>query len=88
MVLRVIGWYSPRTEQTLINAQAALREFDRRSKVEWVSDEHSMIAMGVRRTPTLYINGRLRAESRVPSVHEISTWIEEELMSEFVGEEQ
>jgi hypothetical protein len=88
MTIKVLGWFCPRTEQTLINAQAALNEFDRRSKVEWISDPHAMIALGMRHTPTLFVNGKLRATSRVPSVHEITTWIEEELIHEFIEEEK
>ncbi|HTK82826.1 MAG TPA: thioredoxin family protein [Bacteroidota bacterium] len=88
MIVKVVGWYCPRTEQTLINAQAALRDFDRRSKVEWVSDQHAMIALGIRHTPTLFVNGKLRSASRVPSVHEISLWIEEELVDEFAEERE
>jgi hypothetical protein len=86
MIIKVFGWYCPRTEQTLMNAQAAFKQFDRRGKVEWISDTHDMIALGVRHTPSLYVNGKLRSSCRVPSVHEITTWIEEELMEEFVEE--
>lgn len=88
MTIKVFGWFCPRTEQMLMNAQAALNEFDRRGKVDWISDAHAMIALGVRYTPTLFVNGKLRATCRVPSVHEITTWIEEELIDEFIEEQE
>lgn len=82
MLVRVIGLFCPRTEQVLINAQAALKEFDRRGNVEWISDVHKMILLGVRYTPALYVHGKLKATGRVPSVYEITTWIQEELVEE------
>jgi hypothetical protein len=85
MNIKVIGWLCPRTEQTLMNAQAALREICRREKVEWISDVHKIVVLGIHRRPALIINGKLKSEGRVPSVHEITTWMEKELMEEFIS---
>ena len=85
MTIRIVGWNCPRTSQTLMNAQAALKEIDRRGKVEWIGDLHRIIAMGIHHTPALFVNNKLKVEGRVPSVYEITEWAEQELVEEFIA---
>jgi hypothetical protein len=78
MTVKVVGWAGAKTAQALLNAQAALSEHDPRGHVECVDDVHAMLAMGVVQKPAVIINGKLKIAGRVPSVHEIGLWIQQE----------
>jgi protein-disulfide isomerase len=82
MTIRVVGWFGPKTEQTLLNAQAALNDFEPAGKVKWISDVQEMKALGISRTPAVIINEKLKSAGRVLSVYEIKSWIEKELVEE------
>lgn len=82
MKVRILGWCGPKTEQTLLNAQAALNDFEPKRQVEWISDFKEMRALGVTRTPAVFINEKLRSAGRVLSVYEIKSSIEKELAGE------
>lgn len=79
MKLTVIGFLSPRTEQALINARAAAGEFEERPRVYSINDLEGIARMGRVSTPTVLVNGKLKSSGHIPSVYEITTWIEEEL---------
>lgn len=85
MTIRVLGWFGPKTEQTLLNAQAALNDFEADSKVEWISDVYETVALGITHTPAIIINEKLKSSGRIPSVHEIKSWIEKELEKELAA---
>lgn len=85
MKVKVVGWSGAKTEQTLLNAEAALAELDPHGYVECISDVHTMLEMGVVQKPAIIINGKLKIAGRVPSVHEISRWIEEEKVEELAA---
>jgi hypothetical protein len=82
MKVTVAGWYSPKTEQMLLNAQAALTAVDRGNRIEWVSGVHEMIDLGIVHTPALLINTNVKVAGRVSSINEITQWIEQELVEE------
>jgi len=82
MNVKVIGWKSGRTEQTIVNAEAALDEFEPEGRVEWVSDVYDMVKIGIVRTPAVIINDELKSAGRIPSVYELTTWMEEEMVKE------
>ena len=85
MKVKVVGWYTPKTEQVLLNAQAALNAVEPRNKVELISDDSEMVKMGIVRKPALIINASLKIAGRVPSISEITKWIEEEMMEEIAA---
>jgi predicted DsbA family dithiol-disulfide isomerase len=82
MKITVVGWKGPKTEQMLLNAQSALNDFEPQNTVEWIDDVHDMIQRGITHTPALLINTNLKVAGRVPSINEISKWIEQEIASE------
>lgn len=85
MTIRVLAWFGPKTEQTLLNAQAALSDFEPDSKIEWISDVYEMTALGITRMPAIIINEKLKSAGRIPSVHEIKSWIEKEIAKELAA---
>lgn len=85
MNVKVVGWKSPRMEQMLMNAQAALNDYDRHAEVEWIRDVYAVITYRLRQTPALIINGKVKGEGRIPSVYEIRSWIEQEIVKELRG---
>ena len=85
MKVRVAGWYTPKTEQMLLNAQAALSVVEPKNRVEWISDIHQMIQMGIAHTPALIVNDDVKVAGRVSSINEISKWIERESVEELTA---
>ena len=85
MKVKVVGWKGSRTEQTIVNAQAALDEFDTEANVEWINDVYDMAKIGIVRTPAVVINNDLKVAGRIPSVFELTTWIEEEMVKEIAA---
>ena len=79
MIIKISAFPSPRTEQIVANAEAALSSVEPDGFVEWVHDAHEMIKLGVTYTPEVTINDRVKVTGRVPSIHELTKWIEEEL---------
>jgi hypothetical protein len=71
-------------EQTLINAHAALSEFEVEPQISWVSDIYQMSVLRGRPTPAVIVNGRVKSSGRIPSVYEFSQWIQEELAARAV----
>ena len=82
MNVKVIGWKVGRTEQTIVNAEAALIEFEPDGRVEWINDVYDMVKIGIVRTPAVIINDELKCAGRIPSVYELTTWMEEEMVKE------
>lgn len=85
MTVKVVGWSGAKTEQAVLNAQAALSEHDPRGRVECINDIGAMLAMGVVQKPAVIINGKLKIAGRVPSVHEIGLWIKQEKIEDLAA---
>ena len=85
MKLKIIGLPGARVQQALLNAQAAAAGFEQKPKVYWVNDIREIIGMGRLVIPTVMVNEKRKTSGRVPSVYEITTWIEEELDEQMVA---
>lgn len=79
MHIEIVGFPCARVEQTLMNAHAAVAEFEMKLKVHWIGDILEVARMGGVSTPTVIVNEKLKSSGRIPSVYEIASWIEEEL---------
>lgn len=88
MWIKIVGLPSPKSQQALLNAQAAASMFDERPKVRWYNDIHVMIKLGMMHTPTVIVNGRVMSAGRVPSVYEMECWIDDQLKSALVETEE
>ena len=85
MRIRISAFPGPRTEQIVANAHAALSSVEPEGAVEWVHDVHELIKQGVTFTPEVTVNEKVKVTGRVPSIHELTKWIEEELPREAVA---
>jgi hypothetical protein len=79
MIIKISAFPGPRTEQIVANAQAALSTIEPDGAVHWVHDVHELIKQGVTYTPEVTVNDKVKVTGRVPSIHELTKWIEEEL---------
>ena len=77
MKVNVFGLPGMKSQQALINVTAAVTAIDPSIGVEWISDANEMLEYGVARTPTVMVDERINFEGRIPSIHEITTWIQE-----------
>lgn len=82
MKVIVFGLPGMKTQQALINVTAAVTAIDPSIAVEWISDATEMLDFGVFRTPTVMIDDRINFEGRVPSIHELTVWIQDKLLVE------
>ena len=85
MKITVIGLPGLKTERTINIAEEALSEFVIDGKLEWINDVHEMTIMGIYHTPAVLVNGKLKISGRIPSVYEITSWIEAELEEELAA---
>ena len=79
MRITVIGFPCAKATQAFLNAQAAAAEFEEKPRVYWINDLSAIAGMGRVSTPTVLVNGKVRVSGHIPSVYEITVWIEEEL---------
>lgn len=82
MKVTLFGLPGMKTQQALLNVVAAVTTIDGSIGVEWVSDANEMLEYGVVRTPTVMVDERTNFEGRVPSIHELTTWIQAGQMME------
>jgi hypothetical protein len=76
MKVNVFGLPGMKTQQTLLNVGAAVTALDPAIGVEWISDANEMLEYGVVRTPTVMVDERINFVGRIPSIHEVTTWIQ------------
>jgi hypothetical protein len=79
MVVTVFGLPCVKTDRTLMNVEEAVGGFRRRTRVTWVGEIEEMNRWGVHQTPTVCVNNKPKSHGRIPSIHEVKTWIEEEM---------
>jgi protein-disulfide isomerase len=79
MEIIVAGFPSIRTQRTLANAEEAITEFDEKLHIACIEDFREMKNVGVIYTPSVLVNNKLKVAGRIPSVYEITTWVEKEL---------
>ncbi|HLF13904.1 MAG TPA: thioredoxin family protein [Bacteroidota bacterium] len=77
MKVNVFGLPGMKARQALINVTAAVTAIDPSIGVEWISDANEMLEYGIARTPTVMVDERINFEGRIPSIHEVTTWIQE-----------
>ena len=77
--ITIVGLVGPRSERSIINVEESLAGMDNDVGVEWISDPLEICKLGSLQAPSVYVNGTLRSSGRIPSVHEIRKWVDEEL---------
>ena len=77
MTIKIAGLPGIKTEQAILNAEAAVAYAQTSADVEWISDVYKITKLGAIRTPSLFINDELKTSGRIPSVHEVKMWITE-----------
>ena len=82
MTIEVFGLGSVKTKRTLVNVEEAASEFDDGLAISWIDDIARMSKVGIIYTPTVLVIGKVKSLGRIPSVHEIKTWVEQEQVKE------
>jgi hypothetical protein len=82
MKVNVFGLPGMKTRQTLLNVGAAVTAMDPSIGVQWISEPTEMLEHGIVRTPTVMVDERIKFEGRVPSIHELTTWIQSGQLTE------
>jgi len=75
MEIKVLGSGCARCKKLLAEAQEAVERSGQAVSVVKVEDVQAIMAHGVRQTPALVIDGRVRSTGRIPGVDEIAGWI-------------
>lgn len=80
MTIRVAGFPGTKTDRTLATVEEAVELVgEGMVTVEWISDARAMNEIGVMQTPSVFVNENIKVAGRLPSMHEVMTWVEEEL---------
>ncbi len=75
--IEVIGTGCAKCKRLLANAEQAVKELKVAAEVIKVDDIDEIVNRGIMMTPALFIDGKVRAEGRVPDVNEIKRMISE-----------
>ena len=75
--IEVVGTGCAKCKRLLANAEQAVRDLKITADVIKVDDIDEIVNRGIMLTPALFINGKVRAEGRVPDVNEIKTMLRE-----------
>jgi len=73
--IQVLGPGCPKCDLVERRAREALAAAGREGRVEKITDISKMVACGIRSTPAVVVNGRIRSSGRIPRVEEIEAWI-------------
>ena len=79
MIIKILGPGCPKCSLVEKRVKTVLAELDVAADVEKVADLEKMMATGIRATPGLIINGKIKSAGRIPRLEDIKTWIQEEL---------
>jgi small redox-active disulfide protein 2 len=79
MEIKILGKGCPRCEEVLKRIFNALAELNVAAGVQKVKDIKEISSYGVLSTPGLVIDGKVKAQGRIPSIVEIKEWIQEEM---------
>ena len=75
--IEVVGTGCAKCKRLLANAEQAVKDLKITADVIKVDDIDEIVNRGIMLTPALFINGKVRAEGRVPDVNEIKTMLRE-----------
>lgn len=75
--IEVVGTGCAKCKRLLANAEQAVKDLKIAADVIKVDDIDEIVNRGIMLTPALFINGKVRAEGRVPDVNEIKKMLEE-----------
>lgn len=79
MEIRILGPGCPRCQEVEKRTLNALAELNVGADVQKVKDIKEISKYKVFGTPGLVINGKVKAQGRIPSYEEIKKWIQEEM---------
>jgi small redox-active disulfide protein 2 len=75
--IEVVGTGCAKCKRLLANAEQAVRDLKIAADVIKVDDINEIVNRGIMLTPALFIDGKVRAEGRIPDVNEIKTMLME-----------
>jgi len=75
--IEVVGTGCAKCKRLLANAEQAVRDLKITADVIKIDDIDEIVNRGIMLTPALFINGKVRAEGRIPDVNEIKTMLSE-----------
>ena len=75
--IEILGTGCAKCRRLFANAGQAVKELKIAAEVLKVDDIDEIVNRGVMMTPALFINGKVRAEGRIPDVNEIKKMLSE-----------
>ena len=75
--IEIVGTGCAKCKRLLANAEQAVKDLKITADVIKVDDIDEIVNRGIMLTPALFINGKVRAEGRVPDVNEIKAMLTE-----------
>jgi small redox-active disulfide protein 2 len=75
--IEILGTGCPKCKRLFANADQAVKDLKITADIIKVDAIDEIVNRGVMLTPALFINGKARAEGRVPEVNEIKTMLSE-----------
>jgi small redox-active disulfide protein 2 len=75
--IEIVGTGCAKCKRLLANAEQAVKDLKITADVIKVDDIDEIVNRGIMLTPALFINGKVRAEGRIPDIHEIKAMLTE-----------
>ena len=77
MEIKVLGTGCTKCKKLFAEAEEAARKCGQPVTVVKVEDLKDIVAFGVRQTPALVVDGKVRASGRIATAQEIAGWVAE-----------
>jgi small redox-active disulfide protein 2 len=78
MEIKILGVGCPRCKEVEKRVMDVLAETGVAADVDKVTDIKKFAQMGILSTPGLVINGKVKAQGKIPSKEEVKKWLDEE----------
>lgn len=75
--IEILGTGCAKCKRLFANAEQAVKELKITAEILKVDDIDAIVDRGVMMTPALFIDGKVRAEGRIPDVNEIKKMLSE-----------
>jgi small redox-active disulfide protein 2 len=75
--IEIVGTGCAKCKRLFANAEQAVKDLKITADVIKVDDIDEIVNRGIMLTPALFINGKVRAEGRIPDIHEIKAMLTE-----------
>lgn len=75
MKIEILGTGCPNCKKLEANAKKAMDELKVKATITKITEIDKILSYGVMSTPAIVVNGKIKAQGKIPEVEEIKKWL-------------